>query len=96
MSITTYTSPAWIEEIKEHDINCPICNVKMTLKDYYKKKRGNRGEHFLTTAICYNGCKNEDAEPGDTKEYYFVGHNLADMPAVLKRIIKYLSENKPF
>lgn len=94
MSVTTYTSPAWIEEIKEHDINCPICNVKMTLKDYYKKKGHKRGEHFLTNAICYNGCKNKDAEPGDIIEFYFCGYNLNDMPAVLKRVTKYLYENK--
>lgn len=95
MSITTYTSPAWIEEIKEHNIDCPICGVKMTLKDYYKKKRGNRGEHSLTTAICYNGCKNEDAEPGDIQEFYFVGYNVQDMERARQSVINYLNKSKP-
>lgn len=91
MSITTYTSRAWIEEIKQHDINCPICGVKMTLKDYYKKKCGSRGEHFLTNAICYNGCKNEDSE----QEFYFVGHNVQDMERARQSLMNYLNKRKP-
>ena len=87
MSIITYTSPAWIEEIKEHEINCPICNNKMTVKEYYKKKKFKRGEHFISTAICYNGCINEDSEPGDIQEYYFCAHNFSDLVNVHKRVV---------
>lgn len=86
MSVTTYTSPAWIEEIKEHDINCPICKNIMVVKDYYKKKKFKRGQHWLTAAICQNGCKNEDAESGDIQEYYFCAHNFDDLKNVHKRI----------
>lgn len=86
MSVTTYTSPAWIEEIKDHSIVCPRCKSLMTVKEYYKQKKFKRGEHWLTTAICYNGCKNEQAESGDIMEYYFVGHNINDLYSVQKRL----------
>jgi len=60
----------------------------MTVKDYFKKKKIKRGEHFITIAICYNGCLNEDAEPGDIKEYFFCAYDFKDLNNVYARILK--------
>lgn len=88
MSITTYTSRADVQLIEDHEVNCPKCYHKMVVKDYYKQKKRGRGQHWLTSCTCLNGCLNLDPNPGESKEYFFVAYNVDDAHVVADRIKK--------
>lgn len=85
MAITTYTSPARIEDVKDHSVNRPKCGNKMTVRNYFKKRKK---ELVLTTCLCYSGCLNVDPEPGEFKEYFFVAYNASDAQNVADRLRK--------
>lgn len=85
MAIYEYIIPAIIDQVLDHEINCPHCNNKMELLNYRKKRKPK--EINLTVCKCISGCLNEFYEPGDIKEYFFVAHSPSDAPAIREYII---------